>query len=109
MAKPGFGRRASQHRTAISQPCRNPAKLSRVSGPMMERILLWLVPFIASVAVVKGGTGALPDIEASLTVGKQQYLVGEPIVLIFRVRNTGKLPVSLSESDPYGRCSSYRI
>ena len=42
-------------------------------------------------------------------VQKQQYMVGEPIMLIFRVRDTGSRPVSLSDSDPYGECSPYHV
>ncbi len=75
----------------------------------MEPIFFWLVPLIASVAFVKGGTEVLPGIQASLVMEKQQYLIGEPIMLMFRVRDTGTAPISLPDSDPYGRCSGYQI
>jgi len=76
---------------------------------MSERVLFRLGLVIASVAVLKGEVGTLSDIQASLVMEKQQYLIGEPIMLIFRMRNTGPAAILLSDSDPYGQCSAYHL
>ncbi len=76
---------------------------------MRERVPFWLVVLIASVAGAKGSAAVLPGLQASLVMQKQQYMVGEPIMLIFWVRDTGARPVSLFDSDPYGECSPYHV
>lgn len=88
---------------------RNHAEFLRIRLRRMARIFFWLAPLIASAALVKGETGTLPDVQASLILEKQQFLIGEPVMLILRVRNTGTAPISLSASDPYGKCSHYQI
>jgi len=70
----------------------------------------WALILVTSVANAQEDAKPLPDIEASLAMEKQQYLAGEPIMLIFKARYTGDaILVDLSESDPYGPCSHFQI
>src|SRR6266568_1068205 len=74
---------------------------------MPKREFVWSLFFIASVAVAQETDRPLPNIEASLVMEKQQFLLGEPIMMIFIARYTGANRVSLYESDAYGQCSPY--
>jgi len=79
----------------------------------MQRRMRNLVSLSFLVAALSAGQGAaksLPDIEASLALEKQQYVLGEPIMLVFKARYTGRSGrVELSDSDPYGQCPGYRF
>jgi len=69
-----------------------------------------LLFLIAAVFAGQGIAKSLPDIEASLALEKQQYVLGEPIMLVFKARYHGRAGrVELSNSDPYGQCPDYRI
>ena len=76
---------------------------------MLKRKLICLLSLVASTAVAKETARSLPNIEASLVVEKQQYFVGEPIMLTFIAHYNGATPTSLVDSDPYGQCSPYQI
>lgn len=65
---------------------------------------------LSSVALGEEATKPLPGLETSMRLGKQQYLVGEPIVLTFIARYKGSAAnASLTEPDPYGQCGSYHL
>jgi hypothetical protein len=67
---------------------------------------LWLYSLLTCAA----SASSLANIEASLQLEKQNYLVGKPIILTLTARYTGSAErVDRSDSDPYGQCSPYRI
>jgi hypothetical protein len=88
---------------------RNRFASRHVKRGMPKQEFVWSLFFIACVAVAQETERTLPNIEALLVMEKQQFLLGEPITMIFIARYTGAGSVSLSESDAYGQCSPYHI
>ena len=68
-------------------------------------VLSGLAPNYATFLVLRAlfgiGMGGEWGVGASLAMEKQQFLLGEPITMIFTARYTGASAVSLSESDVY--------
>ncbi len=82
---------------------------SRVHGAMVTSLRVRLLLLTTGVASLGAAASPLENLQASLTMEKQQYFVGEPLTLTFTARNAGRRRIELSESDPYGQCSDYRI
>src|SRR5437667_4366034 len=68
---------------------RNRFASRHVKREMPKQEFVWSLCIIASVAVAQGTERPLPNIKASLVMEKQQFLLGEPITMIFIARYTG--------------------
>ena len=55
---------------------------------------------------------ALPlfgQMEGKFSLAKETYLIGEPVMLVFEMRNTGKNPLTVPSADPHSFCSGFEI
>ncbi len=52
---------------------------------------------------------AFAQLEGRLYVGKNQYLVGEPVYLNFELTNSGKEPLQVAVGNSYSFCGGYQI
>ena len=47
------------------------------------------------------------QLDGSFSLSKASYLAGEPVFLLFTVKNIGSLPVTVRTADPLGFCGGY--
>jgi len=49
------------------------------------------------------------QLEGGFSLSKPTYLAGEPVFLIFKVKNVGEVPVRIRTADPHSFCSNYHF
>ncbi len=53
--------------------------------------------------------GAAAQLDGSFSLSKRSYLAGEPVFLLFTVKNVGREPLMIATADPLSFCSGYQF
>ena len=67
-----------------------------------------MVHFVATVFALTSVHSAA-QLDGSFSLTKASYLAGEPVVLLFTVKNIGSQPVLVRTADPLSFCSGYQF